>query len=380
MSNSFTLFSVRGIDIRMHITFPLILIWSALQFSLLTGGGATGAAFGVVSTLLLFSIVVLHELGHSVAAQRYGVTVKQIVLLPIGGVAQLARIPEKPMEEFVIAIAGPMVNFVLAILLALVSLALGLELRLNDLPALLSNLGQFSLISVFGYVFSSNLFLGLFNLLPAFPMDGGRVLRAILASRMSYARATRLAVSIGQSLAWLLGLWGFLQGGLFLIVIAVFIYMGAGQEGQAVQIRSVLGGLTVEQAYSRGPEPLRMNSTLREAVQLTLNTFQSDFPICDGENLVGILTHARLVKALDEFGPDVSISQVMDKEINPVTPQDSLVEAQRRLMEQRLEALPVVSKGGRFMGLLTARDISEVYHLVSTRADILPVTAPALQE
>lgn len=380
MGNSFKLFSVRGIDIRMHITFPLILIWSAIQFGFLMDGGTTGAAFGVVSAILLFSIVVLHELGHSVAAQRYGVTVKQIVLLPIGGVAQLARIPERPIEEFVIAIAGPLVNFVLAIVLAVVGLASGADLRLNDIPAVLSGLGQFSLISLFGYVFASNLFLGVFNLLPAFPMDGGRVLRAILAARMPYARATRLAVSIGQSLAWLLGLWGFLQGGLFLIVIAVFIYMGAGQEGQAVQIRSVLGGLTVEQAYSRGPEPLRSHSTLREAVQLTLNTFQSDFPICDGDNLVGLLTHSRLVKALNEFGPDVPLSQVMEREFNPITPQDSLVEAQKRLVEDRLEALPVVSEEGRFMGLLTARDISEVYRLVSTRADILPVTTPAFQE
>ena len=117
MGSSFRLFRVRGIDIRIHATFPLILVWSALQFGLLSEQGLSGAAFGVVATLLLFAIVVLHELGHSIAAQRYGVPVKQIVLLPIGGVAQLERIPEKPVEEFVIAIAGPMVNFGLAIVL-----------------------------------------------------------------------------------------------------------------------------------------------------------------------------------------------------------------------------------------------------------------------
>lgn len=380
MGNSFKLFRVRGIDIRMHVTFPLILIWSAIQFGLLSQGGATGAVFGVISTLLLFAIVVLHELGHSVAAQYYGVTVKQIVLLPIGGVAQLARIPEKPIEEFVIAIAGPMVNFVLAILLAIVGLGFGFDLGISSLGSILSQLGSFSFIALFGYLFSSNLFLGLFNLLPAFPMDGGRVLRAILASRMSYGRATALAVTIGQALAWLLGLWGFLQGGLFLIVIAVFIYLGAGQEGQIVQIRSVLGGLKVEQAYSREPKPLLSDSTLRQAVELTLRTFQADFPICDGETLVGILTHAQLVKALQEFGPDVPIRDVMVKEFESITPDDSLVDAQRQLVERRLDALPVVDGSGRFLGLITARDISEVYRLVSTRADLLPVAVPVLQE
>jgi len=193
--------------------------------------------------------------------------------------------------------------------------------------------------------------------------------------KIDYARATAIAVSIGQTLAWLLGLWGFLQGNLFLILIAVFIHMGAGQEGQTVQLRNVLGGLTVGQAYSRDLDPLYLGSTLRDAVELTLRSFQADFPICDGEKLVGVLTHARLVEALNRYGADVPIEQVMITDFEPVTPDVSLFEAQKLLVESRMEALPVVDEGRCFLGLITAGDISEVYRLASTRADVLPMVA-----
>jgi Zn-dependent protease len=227
VDSSFGLFSVRGINIRVHITFPLILVWAAIQFGALTRQGVSGAVFGIIVTLLLFAIVVLHELGHSIAAQNYGVPVKQIVLLPIGGVAQLARIPEEPVQEFVIAIAGPLVNFGLAILMFIAGLVVGIDGVLSNPFSIARLMGEISPNAIFAYVFASNLFLGIFNLIPAFPMDGGRVLRALLATRLNYASATRIAVVIGQSLAWLFGLWGFLNGGFFLILIAVFIYMGA---------------------------------------------------------------------------------------------------------------------------------------------------------
>jgi len=357
----------------MHITFPLILLWSALQYGWLTNGGWNGAIFGVVVTLILFTIVVLHELGHSVVAQHYGVSVKQIVLLPIGGVAQLGSIPEKPRQELAIAIAGPLVNFGLAILMVVMGLVFGQSVGLTSLSTMFTGLQSFNLPTLLGYVFASNLFLAVFNLLPAFPMDGGRVLRALLATRMPYARATATAVTIGQSLAWLVGLWGFLQGNFFLILIAVFVYVGAGQEGQSVQLRSALGGLTVEQAYSRNAMSLAPQATLREAVELTLNTFQSDFPICDGERLVGLLTYSQLIKGIDKHGPDIPLSQVMLVSVEPVKPLDGLLEVQRRLAAEKLDALPVVDEGN-FMGLITSRDIVEVYRLISSRADLLPVT------
>jgi Zn-dependent protease/CBS domain-containing protein len=326
--------------------------------------------FGIVVTLLLFVIVVLHELGHSVAAQRFNVPVKQIVLLPIGGVAQMARIPEQPMKEFIIAIAGPLVNFGLAIIFGFIALVVGIRVGLEQLPELLSSMRGLNAQAIFGYIFTSNLFLGLFNLLPAFPMDGGRVLRALLATRFPYRRATATAVSIGQGLAWMLGLWGFLGGGFFLILIAVFIYLGAGQEGQMVQLRSVLGELTVRRAYSREPLVLFPDSTLRDAVDMTLNSFQADFPVCDGERLVGLLTHTKLVEALNSFGTEKPVREVMQTDFPSVSPGESLMLAQQRMLEAKFDALPVL-EAGRFMGLITSRDVNEIYRLASSQEGLL---------
>jgi Zn-dependent protease len=379
MGQSIKLFSVRGIDIRMHVTFPLILIWSALQFGLISRGGWEGAIFGMVATLLLFVVVILHELGHSVVAQYYGIEVEQIVLLPIGGVAQLNHIPEKPVQEFAIAIAGPAVNFALALIFGLIAFLAGISLSLDRLPSLLLGLDRMSLLALFGYVFSSNLLLAVFNLIPAFPMDGGRVLRALLATRMAYPRATVAAVGVGQALAFLMGIYGFVQGNFFWVLIALFIYSGAGQERQLVLARDTLAGLTVDQAFSRGAQHVAPQRPLKDAIDLTLNTFQSDFPVCDGPELVGLLTHARLVEALNRQGPDVAIEDVMLRDIQPVSPDEEVLSAQQKLAELRVEALPVV-RDGEFLGLITNRDISEIYRLASIRADLVAdhVQAPAM--
>jgi stage IV sporulation protein FB len=371
MGASIRLLSVRGIDIRMHITFPLILIWGALQFGLLSDRGLSGAVFGVVATLLLFIIVLLHELGHSFAAQYYGVAVKQIVLLPIGGVAQLASIPEKPSQEFVIAIAGPLVNFILAVLMYLFGLLVGFRVDLAGAANILSAMETLGVDALFNYLFLTNLFLAIFNLLPAFPMDGGRILRAILASQMNYVRATIIAASIGQALAWALGLWGFLQGGFFLILIAIFIYLGAGHERQSVQLRHTLGGLRVEQAYSRHVRTLTPQSTLREAVQLTLSSFQADFPVCEADRLVGLLPYTRLIEALDQYDTSTPVAEAMLTDVSTVAPDEEMLVIQQRLAESNLDALPVTD-GDRFLGLITSRDISELYRLVSIQPDLIP--------
>ncbi|MCZ6673811.1 MAG: site-2 protease family protein [Verrucomicrobia bacterium] len=364
MSNSFRLFRVRGIDIRIHITFPLILIWAALSFGVFNGQGLEGATFGIVVMLMLFAIIVLHELGHSVAAQNFGVSVKEIILLPIGGVAQLERIPENPFQEFVIAIAGPLVNFVIAVIMILVAPLLGLEIGAFTLENLSSNLGEFTLPSVFGYVFVSNIFIGVFNLLPAFPMDGGRVLRALLATKLEYSRATAIAVVVGRAFAWLLGLWGFLSGSFFAILIAFFIYSGAGQEGRFVQLRSILGDMIVEQAYTRKAQVLAPTTKLKEAVQLTLTSFQANFAVCDGDRLVGLMTYPKLVEALDRLSVDRPVSEVMLTDFISVSPEDKLFDTQQRMMEQKLEAVPV-AKQGRYLGLITSQDIGEAYRLLS---------------
>lgn len=375
MNSSIRLFTVRGIDIRVHITFPLILVFAILQFGVFAGQGINGAIFGVIVILLLFTIVVLHELGHSIAAQHYGVPVNQIVLLPIGGVAQLQRIPENPMQEFVIAIAGPLVNVVIAILLYLVHILFGIGgVSTNDAMGLLIGVGRGNLDAVFNYVFATNLFLAVFNLIPAFPLDGGRVLRALLATRLDYGRATSIAVNIGQTLAGIAGVWGFLNGDFFLILIAIFVYMGAGQEGQQVQLRHTLGSLTVDRAYSRQARTLNSQSTLEDAVNLTLTTFQSEFPVIDGDQLVGLLTYQRLVQALNLRSPETVVRDVMLTGVTPVTPKDSMFDVQQQMAAQRLDAVPVV-ENGRFVGLLTNRDVSELYRLVTSNPGIFPTLA-----
>jgi stage IV sporulation protein FB len=362
MGSSLQLFRIKGINIRMHITFPLILIWAAVQFGFLADRGLTGAVFGIIVTLLLFAVVVLHELGHSMAALRYGIPVEEIVLLPIGGVARLKEIPEDPKKELVIAIAGPAVNFALALVLTLAGLIIAPLLSLPFSPSLQLNLENPTVLSIFNYVFVSNLFLGIFNLLPAFPMDGGRILRALLATRMAHLRATRLAVAVGQGLAWLLGLWGFLQGNFFSILIAFFIYVGAGQEERSTEVKSVLGDLKVEEVYSRGAQSLNPQANLQEAIRLTLSSFQSTFPICDGDRYVGLLTHARLVEALEKHGPSFPVENAMIRDISPAAPEELVFDVQQRLSELKLDALPVAQQG-QLLGVITIQDINEAFRL-----------------
>lgn len=374
MSSTIKLLAVRGIDIRLHITFPLILVWAAIQFGVLADGGLTGAIFGVIVVTLLFFIVTLHELGHAMAALHYGVPVAEIVLLPIGGVAQLERIPENPIQEFVIAIAGPAVNFAIAALMALVAAVLGIDL-IRPIEGLI-NIRQLTFDSIFTYLFLYNIFLGLFNLLPAFPMDGGRVLRALLATRLEYTRATAIASTIGRIMAWLFGLYGFLNGSFFTILVAVFVFVGAGQEEQLVRTRAVLRGLKVKQAYSRQIATLRPDNTLQDAIALTLSTLQSSFTICDGDRLVGLLTYPRLIATLQEHGPTLPVSQAMLTDLTPAAPNDELFDVQQKINADKVDALPVV-ENGRFLGLITSRDIAEVYRLLSISPNLLPRATPA---
>ncbi len=370
MGSSFRLFSVRGIDIKIHFTFPLILVWAAVQFGAISDRGLEGAVFGVLVTLLLFSIVILHELGHSFMALEFDVPISQIVLLPIGGVAQMGRMPDKPGQEFLVAIAGPLVNFVLAIVLAVLALGLQINVTPQSMLQALRGMGQLSLAAIFSYVFVTNLFLGVFNLLPAFPMDGGRVLRALLATQLDYGKATSIAVLVGQGLAWLMGLWGFLGGGFFLILIAIFIYLGASQEGQLTQLRDVLADLTVEVAYSRQTERLSPGDSLQKAVDITLRSFQANFPVCDADRLVGILTQQRLIDRLQRVGPGTPVRSAMNTEFDTVGPTDGLFDVQQKLSRSDLEALPVV-EGDRLMGMITQEDIAEIYRLASSEPDIL---------
>jgi Zn-dependent protease len=377
MNNAITLFRIRGIEIRMHVTFPLILIWAAFYFGVFTSQGWEGAAFGVIVTLILFAIVVLHELGHALTARGFDVPVKRIVLLPIGGVSQMGSIPEKPSQELAISIAGPAVNLVLAVLLVLAGRGL-LPDKLTNASALMSNVGKLTFESIFLYVFATNIFIGAFNLLPAFPMDGGRVLRALLATRLEYTRATGIAVAIGQIAAWGLGLWGFMSGNLLLILVAIFIYMGAGMEGRTVRLRSVLRDLRTEDAYSRNVSTLSPGQTLQDAADLTLHSSQANFPVCKDGEVVGLLTLQGLVQALKQQPVDTPIDQIMLTEVPLLEPSDKLFQVQQKLSDNGYDALPV-GKGGNFLGIITSRDINEIYQLATSSPALFPKRVEAGQ-
>jgi Zn-dependent protease/CBS domain-containing protein len=370
---SYKLFQFKGIDVKVHLTFVLILLWAAWNWSGSSPVPWQGAAFGVVAILLLFASVTLHEFGHSLMALRYGVRVSEIILLPIGGVSQMEAIPEKPREELLITLAGPLVNFAIAGVLIGVGVLLQAA-AVVTIPELLRTLGSATWEGLLAYLTMSNLILGVFNLIPAFPMDGGRIMRAVLAMRLSHRQATAIAATVGQAMAWLLGLWGFASGSYSLILIAIFIWLGASQEGKSTEVRDVFGAMTVGQATTRQVQTLSASDTIAKAVDLTLTTFQSDFPVLDLGRVVGLLTQADVLRALHTQGDQVRVGQVMQTGLPAATADEPLSTVQQRMVTKRTHTVVVLAADHSLIGLLTAADINEAYLL---QAATPPALAPA---
>ncbi|MFW6082508.1 MAG: site-2 protease family protein [Chloroflexota bacterium] len=362
---SFRLFSLRDIDIKVHITFPLILVWAALQFGFLgqDGFSLSGAAFGVVVTLLLFICVVIHELAHSLTSTWMGYPVEDIVLLPLGGVSQITKMPEGPGEELLMAVAGPLSNIIIAFGLGLVSLFAPISI-FASVRRLMTNPMALGWQDTIPYLIVTNLTLAAFNLIPAFPMDGGRVLRSLLATVMPQMQATELAVRIGQGFAWLLGLGGLLTGNLIWILVAIFVYSGAAQEGQMTRIRSTFEDMKVRQAFSQDVQAISPDEAIGGAADLTLESFQADFPVCEEGHIVGLLTHTDIIRALKTQDPQTPVRKVMQTDFPTLDPEQGLFDVHQQMQASNLDALPVV-ENGEFVGLLTARDINEAYQLLS---------------
>ena len=355
MSWSLPVFRLAGIQLRIHITFLLLIAW--LAFGYYAQGGSAVAASRVIFVLLLFLCVVLHEFGHAFAAKAFGINTPDITLLPIGGVARLERMPEEPVQELIIAVAGPLVNVVIALGLFVVGGAQGLLNR--------STVEGGGLIA---QLLTINIMLVLFNLLPAFPMDGGRVLRALLATRMSYARATQVAATVGQGFAFIFGFLGFigLLWNPFLIFIALFVYIGASQEAALAQMKDVSRRFPVSSAMVREFRTLSESASLQEAVDALLATSQHDFPVVDETgNVTGLLTRNDLIAALRKNDPSLRVGDVMRRDIPTVTTGTRFEDAFRIMQECNCPAVPVLDSMKRLVGLLTPENVTELMMIQS---------------
>lgn len=338
-----------GIPVRVHLTFLLLLAWyGALIWREEPSAGAV--VRGLAFILTLFLCVVLHELGHALVARRYGIPTRDITLLPIGGVARLEKMPDDPRQELWVALAGPAVNVVIA----------GAIFLLSRITATLPSVEAMSLTggSFLARVMWVNIFLVLFNLLPAFPMDGGRVLRALLATRMEYPRATRLAATIGQSMAFLFGFAGLFSNPM-LILIGLFVWIGAAQEAGMVQMKYSLSGIPVSRAIVTEFRTLAPSDTLATAIELTLAGTQRDFPVVENGTLVGLLQQRDMLAALARGGTDVPVAAVMQRDFEVVQLSDMVEAAFRRLGVRRSTSAPVLSQG-RLVGMVTMDNIGEL--------------------
>ena len=337
-----------GIGVYMHATFLLLLGWVAFVH---WQDGQSGAAVvsGLAFVLAIFACVVAHEYGHALTARRFGIKTREITLLPIGGVARLERMPDEPRQELWVALAGPLVNVVIA-----AGLFLWLQFTGSLVPVEQLAVQSGSFLERLMMV---NLFLAAFNMLPAFPMDGGRVLRAVLASRMEYTRATQLAANVGQGMAFLFGFAG-LFGNPMLLFIALFVWIGAAQEASAVQMKSALGGIPVARAMLSDFRTLQPGDTLARAAELILAGSQHDFPVVEGDRVTGVLTRADLIGALSAQDLQRPVADIMQRQFQVADAGDMLEGAMERLQACACHTLPVV-RDGRLVGLVTMDNIGE---------------------
>ncbi|HEX5004324.1 MAG TPA: site-2 protease family protein [Gemmatimonadales bacterium] len=358
MQWSFRIGRIGGTDIKLHVTFLALVAWWA--WSAYADGGRSAAVQAVAFLLALFACVLLHEFGHILMAGRFGVRTPDVILLPIGGLARLERMPEEPRQELLIAAAGPAVTLAIA-------LALYAGLRLAGAPLSTAQLdpGQSGLVQQVLWV---NVALLLFNLLPIFPMDGGRMLRALLGMRLGLRRATRIAARIGQGGAVVLGLWGLgffsswgLSPNVVLVLIAGFVFLAARAEASAVETRSAGRGLTVKDLMITQFVALPVHATLQQAADALLAGEQREFPVVDNWGRVeGLLTRDGLIRGLSQAGGGAGVERAMTAGVPPLDPAVSFEEALEALGRTGLPALPVVDRGGALVGLLTRDNVTDV--------------------
>lgn len=355
-AGSFRLF---GVPIRLHFTFLLLLV-----FIVVTGlSGGQSSLVNAAYILALFVSVLLHELGHVAVSRKFGIKTKEIVMYPIGGVSVMERDPT-PAAEFWIALTGPLVNIAIA-------MVLWVGLYYTGHLITLEMLGKASDSNLLERIALGNLILGLFNLIPAFPMDGGRVLRAFLARSRPLKDATRIAATAGRFLAISMLFTGLLSGQYFLMFIAIFVYLGAEQENSSVMGRALTQGFPVRAAMITEFHTLSHGNSMRDAADLLLSTSQQDFPVVLGEQVIGLLGRNALLQGMANKGPEAYVAGVMDRNFTAIRPDMDLAEAMPLILQAGSCAL--VMDGDHLLGLLTRENLTEF--LLLRRSGMEPVTS-----
>jgi Zn-dependent protease len=351
MKYSFKIFSVFGIPIELHISFLalIVLIYIIAWFNFIPSINLLTA----VLITLLFATVVLHELSHSYFARRYGIKIERIVLLPIGGVSEMEELPKDPAQELRISLAGPVANLVIAA----VSFVVLIVLRPYLSTVLLGALYYFIVV---------NVLLGLFNLLPAFPMDGGRILRAFLAERMSFIKATKQAATIGKQFAIIMAIVGVFFN-FFLILIAIFVYVGADSEYKSVVVSTLLGDDMVKDIMTTDVHTLSPENTIQDTLRTMFNEKHMGYPVMDNGTLVGIVTFEDISK-VPEDNREKPIGDVMSTELITSDPKEGLVQTIEKLNKNRIGRLPVL-KDGKLVGIVSKTDITNTLQKKELKLD-----------
>jgi len=352
MGWSYRIIRIAGTDVKVHFTFLLLLGFLGLQAY--QSGGTPAVVETLAFILGVFLCVLLHEFGHITMARRFGVRTPDVILLPIGGVARLERMPDEPRQEFLIALAGPAVTLAIA-----GGLYAWLHIQGQHPPILAGELQAGSLIIQLMQV---NAFLLVFNLIPAFPMDGGRVFRSLLAMRIGLPRATRIAASIGQFLAIGLGLAGlYFDGAYMLVFIAFFVFLGAGAELNAVEMKTAGLGVRVGDMMMTRFATIPIHARLEQAVRMLLDADQKEFPVLDNEGRIeGILSRDNLIAGLSQRGPQSTVQESMTPRVPALHPAQGFDEAVNRLKASGVPALPVLDESGRLVGLLSLENVAEL--------------------